>query len=60
VTDGFKSALESTVEEGEQRLRRSMLMLLATGAVGGTFGYVDWLKAFGFAAFANMVGGIGL
>jgi hypothetical protein len=27
---------------------------------GAPFGYVDWLEAFGFAAFANMVGGIGL
>lgn len=35
MTDGLKGALEATVTEGEARLHRSWLMLLATGAVGG-------------------------
>jgi formate-nitrite transporter family protein len=35
VTSGLRGAIEATVEDGEARLKRSWLMLLATGAVGG-------------------------
>lgn len=65
MTAGLRGAIEATVEDGEARLKRSWLMLLATGLVGGidvgvgVFALLLVLKATGNDLWSGLAFSIG-